>query len=88
MSMPSITETARERFARNLRIWRAARGFSQQYLAEQADLSRVYISKVENSAASVSIDTMEKLAVVLAIDIADLLAAHVTHTLDTTVRRP
>ena len=79
MSMPTTTETARERFARNLRTWRVARGLSQQRLAEQADLSRVYISKVENSAASVSIDTMEKLAVVLAIDIADLLSTHVSH---------
>jgi transcriptional regulator with XRE-family HTH domain len=73
MSMPSTTETARQRFARNLRAWRQVRGFSQQHLAEQADLSRVYISKVENSAASVSIDAMEKLADVLAIDIVELL---------------
>jgi transcriptional regulator with XRE-family HTH domain len=79
MSMPSTTETARKRFARNLRAWRMTRGLSQQHLAEQANLSRVYISKVENSAASVSLDTMEKLAVVLAIDIADLLALHVAH---------
>lgn len=79
MSMPLTTETARERFARNLRAWRAVRGLSQQHLAERADLSRVYISKVENSAASVSIDTMERLAVVLAIDITDLLSAHVSH---------
>jgi transcriptional regulator with XRE-family HTH domain len=78
MSTPSTTETARQRFARNLRACREARGISQQHLAERADLSRVYISRVENSAASVSIDTMEKLAVVLTIDIADLLTAHVS----------
>jgi transcriptional regulator with XRE-family HTH domain len=79
MSIPSNTETARQRFARNLRAYRGARGISQQHLAEQADLSRVYISKVENSAASISIDTMEKLAVVLAIDIADLLSVDLSH---------
>lgn len=73
MSMPSKNEIARDRFARNLRAWRAKRGLSQQALAEHADLSRVYISRVENSAASVSLDTMEKLAVVLAIDVAELL---------------
>lgn len=77
MSIPSTTETARQRFARNLRAWRGARGISQQRLAEQADLSRVYVSRVENSAASVSIDTMERLADVLAIDIADLFLSHV-----------
>lgn len=79
MSMPPTQETARQRFARNLRSWRIRRGLSQQLLAEQADMSREYISKVERSAASVSIDTMEKLAAVLAIDIADLLSAHVSH---------
>lgn len=73
MSMPLKNETARDRFARNLRAWRAKRGLSQQLLAEHAGLSRVYVSRVENSAASVSLDTMEKLAVVLAIDIAELL---------------
>jgi transcriptional regulator with XRE-family HTH domain len=81
MSIPSTTETARQRFARNLRNWREARGLSQQILAEKADLSRQYISKVENSSASISIDTMEKLSVVLAIDIADLLSNHVSHHL-------
>lgn len=73
MSTPPKTVNARERFARNLRRWRATRGLSQQYVAEQAGLSRVYISKVENSAASVSIDAMEKIAIVLSIDISDLL---------------
>lgn len=73
MSMPLKNETSRDRFARNLRAWRAKRGLSQQALAEHAGLSRVYVSRVENSAASVSLDTMEKLAVVLAIDVAELL---------------
>lgn len=67
------TLNARQRFARNLRMWRAVRGFSQEYLAEHADLSRVYISRVENCAASVSIDAMESLAHVLSIDVAELL---------------
>lgn len=74
MSMPSKNENARDRFARNLRAWRAKRGLSQQLLAEHAGLSRVYVSRVENRAASVSLDTMEKIATVLAIDIADLLS--------------
>lgn len=73
MSIPSKNEIARDRFARNLRAWRAKRGLSQQFLAEQAGLSRVYVSRVENSAASVSLDTMERLANVLAIDVAELL---------------
>ncbi|MYM83359.1 helix-turn-helix domain-containing protein [Duganella sp. FT50W] len=50
------------------------RGITQQYVAEHSGLSRVYISKVENSSASVSIDAMEKIAIVLSIDVAELLA--------------
>ena len=73
MSMLLKHENARERFARNLRSWRAKRGFSQQLLAENAGLSRVYISKVENCLASVSIDVMERIAIVLGVDISELI---------------
>ena len=79
MSISSTTDRARMRFARNLRDWRTLRGLSQQQVAAQAGLSRVYISKVENSSASISIDAMQKLADVLAIDIAELLAPDVIH---------
>lgn len=74
MSIPSTSEGARERFARNLRAWRVIRGLTQQRLAEEAGLSRVYVNKVESCLASVSIDVMEKLANVLEIDIAELFA--------------
>lgn len=73
MSTPFTVEPARDRFARNLRAWRTARGLRQEQLATQAGLSRVYVSKVENSSASVSIDSMEKLAGALQIDISELL---------------
>ncbi len=73
MSMLPKTLNARERFARNLRAWRAARGLSQQRLADHAGLSRVFISKVERCTNSVSLDTIEKIATVLSVDIADLL---------------
>ncbi|WP_371867230.1 helix-turn-helix domain-containing protein [Duganella lactea] len=74
MSTPPKTLDARQRFASNLRRWRMVRGITQQYVAEHSGLSRVYISKVENSSASVSIDAMEKIAIVLSIDVAELLA--------------
>lgn len=79
MTAPLNTLNARQRFACNLRRWRATRGFSQEYLAESADLSRVYISKVENCATSVSIDAMEKIAVALSIDVSELLAMYSAH---------
>lgn len=74
MSMTSNPKNARDRLARNLRAWRSTRKLSQEVLAEHAGLSRVYVSRVENCAASVSIDAMEKLAEALQIDIAELLA--------------
>ncbi len=79
MSIPFTLDRGRARFARNLRDWRTLRGLSQQELALQAGLSRAYVSKVENSSASISIDTMEKLSDVLAIDIAELLAPAAIH---------
>lgn len=81
MSISSTTEGARERFARNLRAWRTVRRLTQQRLAEEAGLSRVYVNKVESCLASVSLDSMEKLANVLEIDIAELLEADVIHRL-------
>jgi transcriptional regulator with XRE-family HTH domain len=74
MSMSPPPYEARARLARNLRAWRAVRGLSQQQVAEHADLSRVYISQVERGLKSISVDTMERIAFVLSIDIAELLA--------------
>lgn len=73
MSSPHKFQTARERFARNLRDWRVKRGMSQEALSESAGLSRVYISRVENCVDTVSLDNIEKLAEALKIDLIDLL---------------
>lgn len=73
MSAPFKFLTARERFARNLREWRSKRGLSQEALAAESGLSRVFLSRVETAAATVSLDNVEKLANVLGIDIVDLL---------------
>lgn len=73
MSAPHNFLTARERVARNLREWRSKRGLSQEALAAECGLSRVFVSRVETAAATVSLDNVEKLAQVLRIDIVDLL---------------
>lgn len=73
MSAPFKFLPARERFARNLREWRSKRGLSQEALAAESGLSRVFLSRVETAAATVSLDNVEKLAHVLGIDIVDLL---------------
>jgi transcriptional regulator with XRE-family HTH domain len=65
--------TARARFAVNLRSARLARGFSQEELAARAGLHRNYIGSVERNEKNISIDSMERLAIVLGVDVIDLL---------------
>lgn len=67
-------ETARERFARNLRLARKKLEISQEELAAQAGLHRTYIGSVERAERNISVDSMERLATALSVDIADLLA--------------
>jgi transcriptional regulator with XRE-family HTH domain len=66
--------TARARFAVNLRFARLAHGFSQEELAARAGLHRNYIGSVERNEKNISIDSMERLAIVLGVDVVDLLA--------------
>jgi transcriptional regulator with XRE-family HTH domain len=66
--------TARARFAANLRSARLAHGFSQEELAARAGLHRNYIGSVERNEKNISIDSMERLALALGVDVLDLLA--------------
>lgn len=63
----------REVFARNLRRYRQAAGLSQEELAHQAEVDRTYISALERSVYGATIDVVDKLAIVLGIEAADLL---------------
>ncbi len=73
MSASPIFEPVRDRFARNLKTWRHKRGLSQESLAEQAGISRGYLSCVETSTETISLDNAVEIARVLKIDIVDLL---------------
>ncbi|MCV2354570.1 helix-turn-helix domain-containing protein [Paucibacter sp. B2R-40] len=70
----NVELTARERLARRLRLERAARGISQEQLADLAGLHRTYVGSVERSERNVSLDNIEQLAKALALDISVLLA--------------
>lgn len=63
----------REVFARNLRAARLASGLSQEALAHDAGLDRTYISALERGLYSASLDVIEKIAEVLAVDADSLL---------------
>lgn len=60
MSNQSIS--ARLQFARKLKSLRLAHGWSQEELAERAELHRNYVGAVERGERNVSIDNMEKIA--------------------------
>ena len=73
MKPPTSQITARARFAVKLKIARLAHGLSQEELGARAGLHRNYIGNVERNEKNISIDTMERLAVVLGVDVVDLL---------------
>ncbi len=52
----------RDVLARNLRLFRAEKGWSQERLAHEAGLNRTYLSAVERSEQNISIDNIARLA--------------------------
>jgi transcriptional regulator with XRE-family HTH domain len=63
----------RQRFARNLRAAREAKDLTQEELAHEAGLDRTYISALERGRYHASLKVIEKIAVVLELDPAELL---------------
>ncbi|WP_159966288.1 helix-turn-helix domain-containing protein [Profundibacterium mesophilum] len=65
----------RDVLARNLRMFRAERGWSQERLALESGLNRTYLSAVERSEQNISIDNIARLAAALGIEAWTLLKA-------------
>ncbi|MDM9646685.1 helix-turn-helix transcriptional regulator [Rhizobium sp. S163] len=63
----------REIFARNLRRARQAQGLSQEDLAHKAEIDRTYVSSLERGIYSPTIEVVERLAIALGIETADLI---------------
>ena len=63
----------RERFAHNVIKCRKGVGLSQENLAKSAGVSRAHMGRIENTRHAVNIDTLEKIAIALDVDAADLL---------------
>lgn len=66
-------QSARFRLAQNLRAERAARGLSQEQLADMAGLHRTYVGSVERAERNISLDNIEQFAMALGLDITKLL---------------
>jgi transcriptional regulator with XRE-family HTH domain len=61
----------RQLFATNLRRLRHARKVSQEQLANDAEVDRAYLSRVERAVTYVGLEIIEKLAAVLEVDPAE-----------------
>lgn len=60
-------------FAKNVRQIRRLKELSQEELAHQANISRVYIGEVERGERNITIDLMERIAEALDIPLEQLL---------------
>ena len=56
----------------NIKKYREAKGFSQEFLAEKVNLSREYITRIENGQKFVSLRKLFQLADVLGVKFSDL----------------
>lgn len=63
----------RQVFAANLRRFRHKAGFSQEELANNANINRTYISKLEKGVTYAGLEIIEKLGKELGIPPSDLL---------------
>ena len=65
-------ETAVAALGRKVRALRDAKGWSQERLAEQADMDRSYIAGIEVGARNPSVKALERLAAALSVRLPDL----------------
>ena len=65
-------QNARLRFGKTVRKRRRELDFTQEYLAEQADVARTYISNLERGKINPSLETIVKLAKALQISVSEL----------------
>ena len=71
--------SAREHLAGNLVVMRRARGWSQEDLALEAGLHRTFVAHVERGARNISLDNIEKLAIVFGVETYCLLRPHISN---------
>jgi transcriptional regulator with XRE-family HTH domain len=69
---PELLERAAVNFAARIVELRKSRGWSQEDLAEKADLHRTYIGSIERAKKNVSIYNIAKLAQAFQVPIAEL----------------
>lgn len=73
MRMNDSNLSARQIFARNIRLARKVLGMSQEDMAEASGLHRTYVGDVERGERNISIDNMEKMAKAVKKSLAELV---------------
>lgn len=68
-------QTIQQTLSQNIRALRTRAGFSQEELALRADVDRTYVSQIERALGNPSLLVLSKLAVVLDVDVTQLLAS-------------
>lgn len=68
----AIIDEAVQRFAERVRELRGARGWSQERLAEEANLHRTYIGGIERGLRNISLHNIAKLADAFGVPITEL----------------
>ena len=89
---PSLTAVSlSQHLGVTVRQFREGRGWSQEVLAEKADLNRSYVGELERGEAIASLITLEKLATAFGVSVSHLLAQterlaqhHVVHGIQLT----
>src|SRR5438105_3051818 len=68
-----------KRFGERLRELRNQSGFTQEQLAEKAQITTSYVGRLERGGSAPGIDLVERLATALGVKVADLLPAEGEH---------
>jgi transcriptional regulator with XRE-family HTH domain len=69
----TFEDTAHRRaFGDRIRELRRERGWTQERLAEEANMARSYLAELETARRAATIDTMHRLAVALGVQLRDL----------------
>ena len=68
-----MARSYRRTVGKKLRKYRQRRGWSQEKLAEKADLSYKYVGEVERGCVNISLDSLVRLAKALGVRLRDLM---------------
>lgn len=73
--MADNLDNVRARVGAALKHWRSHRELTQEALAEQSGLTNKFIGEIERGVGNPTIETLDKLASALGIELSDLVAA-------------